>query len=834
MQTDIFNRPSFAIYRDYSATKPSETISYSKLKAMMAQPFTLTDDSLNYENVADATPKIKAIKAQLQLCTPFISDGKTKAIAEISQFNSLVIDIDDTDKPIDDYLFKLEDDLGYSGAYSYFSTCSNGVGGLHGYKIVIPFETPLNMEDYARLANGAAMLFGGDKAQARLQQGFFAPNMVTEAHYETGGKDGTGKGLTAQDRLWQEAMGSYERHIQETLKAVQQTTAKPRPTSLHGNDNIINLINQSYAIDDLLLAKGHKLIAGKWLSPDSTSGAAGGIIFDNGKRFYSHHSTCKLGAVNNENHSLDAADILSIYEYGGDFNRMIKQQAERLDPQGQKERQIQHAIENAPQATYNALQLIETLKQPQTHEWVKAPAFSTTSSIDAIPFPINALPPVIAKAIQRTASVNNVPLSVSAYSYLGAMAYLAQKYINAPSDRSQKGQPCSLALLTIFPSGDGKDVCKDAAYLEIMKDHDKKVVEYNFKRKAWQSEPKEIKAITPPPLSPQAIFTRTTTQALIKIMAASHLDSFIWTTGEGAFLFNGYSLTSETVGDALATVNDLVDKGQLNSNLRGDDNAEFIINKRFTLDIAVQNVVAKNSLSNELLREQGFLARFLFTAPDGMPYREKQKGDNDLKLENDPDLIPYFRLCRRILDDSIPITRPINSGNLDAFGIEQKQVIVKSPEADQLHIDYENMILRECQTECKYYYIAPYAKRTRQYSLRIAGVLAFFKGELTVTAETMQGAIDICLFSLNEWLRYYSTPRKSDAEILWLWLAKQYKEDKSKIKRTRSSLMQCGPDNLRRANVLDEALNHLVELGYIRQEKMGKTTYIMLNPIMLR
>lgn len=63
-------------------------------------------------------------------------------------------------------------------------------------------------------------------------------------------------------------------------------------------------------------------------------------------------------------------------------------------------------------------------------------------------------------------------------------------------------------------------------------------------------------------------FKKTTTQAIIRMMADGAGNSYIWSTGEGGYLFSGYSLKSDTVGESISVLNDLVDTGKGNALLK--------------------------------------------------------------------------------------------------------------------------------------------------------------------------------------------------------------------------------------------------------------------------
>ena len=427
-------------------------------------------------------------------------------------------------------------------------------------------------------------------------------------------------------------------------------------------------------------------------------------------------------------------------------------------------------------------------------------------------YPFDVFPKIIARAIKKSAFYHHVPIAVAAQTYLAQMSFIAQRFINAPSDKKESGQPASLAVLTVFPSGEGKDVCKDDAAKIAIEVDNTNMQSYNEEITAWKIAHQKNKGERP--ISPQSIFVRATTQGVLKHMSISPSSSFIWSTGEGGYLFGGYSLQSDTKSDALSTLTDLVDRGTVTTNLGGDDST-LVMNKRFCLDIAVQDVVARPSLENEMCKKQGFFARFLFAAPESLPFKEITKNNRKLKSYDDNDINMYWSLCRELLD-------PINL----AIDTAERQVIMKNDEADDIHIEYENYINFESQKDGLYYSIQANAKRTKQYVLRVAAILSFFESKNIIDAKIMRNAIDICKYSLNQWLIYYNKGEKTDSEILFSWIKEQYKRGNKVI--LKSSINQ-NVRKVKTAQLRDAALKYLIEADYINIEEIGKKEYISLT-----
>lgn len=459
-----------------------------------------------------------------------------------------------------------------------------------------------------------------------------------------------------------------------------------------------------------------------------------------------------------------------------------------------------------------------SIEQPQAHEWKEPQLLHIANQYVEGEYPIHAFPDVIAKAIKKSAHFHNVPLAVAAQTYLGEQAYIAQRHIKAPSDKSEKGQPCSLFMLTIFPSGEGKDVCKSDASKISEKIESENMNRFYADYKSWSKKKSDERGDAP--VNPMSRFKKTTTQAIIRMMADGAGNSYIWATGEGGYLFSGYSLKSDTVGESISVLNDLVDTGKGNALLRNAEDSHFFENKYFSLDIAVQDVVARPALTNSLLREQGFLARVLFAAPAPLQHREVTLEQQSIKPYDDEDLKAYWKFCEKML------TTPY-FGNKLFVGDDGRVVITKCQDAERLHIQYQNHIGQEAGKGGKYEFIRAYALRTNQYVLRVAAILAYCSEVDYIDARIMQNAIDLCKYSLDEWLRYYGKMEKSDSELMLDWLKKQ---DSSKILKSAISTTVY-PKHLRSKNNRDAALSHLIDAEHIHIEQIGKKEYVVLNPL---
>ena len=134
------------------------------------------------------------------------------------------------------------------------------------------------------------------------------------------------------------------------------------------------------------------------------------------------------------------------------------------------------------------------------------------------------------------------------------------------------------------------------------------------------------------------------------------------------------------------------------------------------------------------------------------------KQDRFIRPDQDTDLKAYWNLCEKILSD---VPKALDCENAHA-------VILKTEEADDLHIEYENFVLREVEKDSK-----------------------------------------------------------SDSEILLEWLKAQYRKGNKKV--LKSSINQKHA-KFKSAKLRDAALQYLIETYHIRIETLNNRDYVVLHP----
>lgn len=301
-----------AVFRGINDAMPSKTIMPAELAAWARQPRT-------------------GLKADAPVIAPHNGTGKTKAIAERAAFWSVVVDHDDGDTDRDDIANH------YGGtAHIAFTTSSHLQDGKgERWKVVLPLASSLDAGQWRRLSLGASIIMGGDPAQARVQQVFYAPNKISaDAAYEYL-VDLESPCLAPDDALGEQFIGDGAQ--------AEAAIARERPVKSGGGGSgspFHARINREIDIGDVLARHGYAAHGkDRWLAPGSESKTPGVVLIEDSDkpRVYSWHGpdTDPLSAERHDNHALDALDVAAILDHSGEVK--AAQDAYRRDAAQLKE-----------------------------------------------------------------------------------------------------------------------------------------------------------------------------------------------------------------------------------------------------------------------------------------------------------------------------------------------------------------------------------------------------------------------------------------------------------------------------------------------------------------
>lgn len=438
---------------------------------------------------------------------------------------------------------------------------------------------------------------------------------------------------------------------------------------------------------------------------------------------------------------------------------------------------------NATAADVHALPLVADESQTRT-----APEPLRRPVPPAQPYPLAELGDVLAPAAQALRRVIQAPDAVCGASVLAAASLAVQGLANVERERGQV-YPLSLWMLTVAESGERKsavdteamraardyekELCKGYAAQEA--DHAARLKEWEARRKAAEAKANKasgqglaeallsIGPAPPAPLLPRVTVADFTAEGLSKLLAAGWptVGAF---TDEAALVFGGHGMTKETVMRTAATLCKLWDSGTLDR-VRALDGATKLYGRRLALHLLAQPVIAERALSDAVLSGQGFLPRCLLAWPESTagtrPYKEEALRD-DHALQ---------RLAVR-LGDLHRAELPLADGDRQEL---DPRALRLSPEAKRAWVKLHDAIEAAMAPGEQFATVKPWASKTPEQVLRIAGVLTLLDdaNAQSVDAATLERAAELALWHLNEAVRLAGTaelaPEVRNAEALLNW-----------------------------------------------------------------
>ncbi|ENU33340.1 DUF3987 domain-containing protein [Acinetobacter parvus] len=472
-------------------------------------------------------------------------------------------------------------------------------------------------------------------------------------------------------------------------------------------------------------------------------------------------------------------------------------------------------------------------------EWGDIIPLDNSTTSKAMPYPIQALPPLLQGAATAIAEYVQAPIAMTAQCIIGAISHIAQVHVNAPHQFKVHGEPCSLFLLTEGQSGSRKSTSKNLADKAITEYERKAYDQYKDDVQQWKTlqaglpkaDREAFLAENPPPNDPSSLFSDGTLEAVAGLYIDGVLKSASISSDEAAQFFGGHTMKSDTRTQALGSFTKLFDDGSIQrtrskSNLNGSGRADDV---RLTFNLQGQHEVLSDALRDDVLREQGFLPRFILSAPENLAGTRLHDAEFRQKNANlDHRLIAYWERCKTLLD---PCPMPLVDGQQQ----QDRRVIQLSSQADMIDLAFYNECEEQQLKGGKYEHIQPFASRASQLARRLATVFAFFQDEQEITAQTMQGACDIIRHSLGEWLRYaeIESKKESDAQRLLNWLVKKCVEECTNKIQYSTMQTSCPRPMSKNKQMLEMTAQQLEDTNHIRIDSVIKKRLVELNPLLL-
>lgn len=451
------------------------------------------------------------------------------------------------------------------------------------------------------------------------------------------------------------------------------------------------------------------------------------------------------------------------------------------------------------------------------------------------PYPVDALPTILSDAIKAIAEFEQVPLALAGQAVLGAAGHVAQTRVDAWSHVSEK-MPCTLWQLSLGASGEGKSSAyrqafrpidirewksKDA-YTKALKEHD--LGKVGLKGKAL----KEYDQTNPPPYDPTSVISGDGSFSRIMSMFVEGTSALFWNTDEGGQMLSGHSMKADNHVAVLGGLAKLWDDGK-GERLRSKDNADgsgSFQGRRLSLSLMAQEVAIREVLNNPIMREQGFLPRFLFSAPESLVGSRKLSLERlDQKASDIPAITNYWARLDQLQDQPKAVID--DQVNANALPVTQ--------EAKEVWLGYWQNTEHQQARFNDYETLRPFASRAAQNTLRIATVLAFFDKRQQVDVEMMQAAYLIADHSLQEWKRYADTvvidPAIRLAQTALDWLLKESAKGKwLEFNGAEWNRSGCNTSQLRKVANRNKAFSILISSNHLLK---GINKEYRINPLLL-
>lgn len=378
-------------------------------------------------------------------------------------------------------------------------------------------------------------------------------------------------------------------------------------------------------------------------------------------------------------------------------------------------------------------------------------------SNNGLEYPVSSLGKILSPAAAAIIECAKVPDAIAAQSILAAAALVVQGFANIEVDG--RIYPLSLFALTIAESGDRKSAADAIAlkphsdaqkaalenYQNELNDYNKSLIAYeveinNIKKLKGVSQDERSKllkeTIEPqPPLNPTLIVQEPSLEGLQKSFEIGISSQGLF-NDEGGQFFGGYAMNTDNALKSMAGISKLWDGKEI-TRTRASESIT-LYDKRLSVHLMAQPIVAEKVLRDPVLQGQGFIPRFLLSWPVSIAGSRFYERKNALE---DPRIINYIEVMGNLINK--------------ALSNENLRMIELSDNAMSLWIEAHDDIERKLGQNGEFADIKATGSKAADNILRIAGVLSLVENPETkiIKEEHMFNAITLGAYYQYEALR---------------------------------------------------------------------------------
>jgi hypothetical protein len=469
------------------------------------------------------------------------------------------------------------------------------------------------------------------------------------------------------------------------------------------------------------------------------------------------------------------------------------------------------------------------------------------------PYPLDAMPDIIAAAVREYRAYGQQPLSLIASSALAAAALASQGLADVARDLYLTG-PISLNFATVAVSGERKtstdrhftkeirdwqsekrqslanedsearaaisawEAERDGLLAKIKASSGRKGTKDEADIKALKSALAELQKNKPAGIVVPLLFYEDVNAETLAVTFAEGWPSASLWSDEGGLVIGSNGMSDENLMKFVALLNRLWD-GSSFERLRLTTRSAEIRGRRFTVSLMMQPIVMARMLGacGGATRNMGFIARNLVAWPTstiGRRLYTEPPGDM-------PKIQQFNSRLRELLDKKLPTQGPRHALELPALTL--------SDAAKAEWTSFFDSIEAELSRGGEFGDVPDIGSKIAENAARLAGVFHVIQHGAAgdIKEDLMRGAISIVSWHLNEARRVINANRRPgdvvDAELLLEWLLRQ--EAKPVDPR---SILQFGPAGLRDRKRRDAATKVLADKHWLFES--GNPARLILNP----
>lgn len=457
-------------------------------------------------------------------------------------------------------------------------------------------------------------------------------------------------------------------------------------------------------------------------------------------------------------------------------------------------------------------------------------------------YPVDALGPVLSRAVVAITSKVQVPSAIAAQSVLATASLAAQAHADVVMPYGQT-RPLSLFFATVAGSGDRKSTADNEALWPVRKherylkeEHDRLYQDWVISSAAWGAEKRKIEGDrkldfptrklalgalgpeSPPPLFPLLTAPDPTVEGLAKawVNALGSLGLF---TAEGGQFVGGHGMSAENRLKSSAIFSEIWD-GKPIKRVRAQDGVSLLHGRRLALHLMIQPDAAALFLADPVLRDQGLLSRVLVAAPDSIAgtrhYREPAPQD-------DAAIRAYGNRILSLLETPWPLSE----GSRNEL---EPRALAMSGEATGLWRAFYDHVEAQCGAQGELRGIRDFAAKAAEHAARIAGVLTIVDDVHApeIGAEAMQSALTLTDWYVAEAVRLQQAAR-TDPKLLRAAGLLDWLRSRNTVETEFRDILRLGPAATRTKDAADAAVATLKVHGLV-VEIMGRPRVVRILP----